>query len=303
MGTPAFAVPSLLALAAEHEVVAVYTQPDRPAGRGRALRSSAVKQAATDLGVTIRQPPSLRADEEASALRDLAPDVVCVAAYGLILPPSILEVPAFGCLNVHASLLPRWRGAAPIERAVLAGDAVTGVSIMRMDEGLDTGPVAATVAVDVDRLRADELAEALAERGAALLVGVLRRLAEGSVEWTPQPAEGVTYAEKVVRSDIALDPALPLLDADRRVRASTARAPSSIVLGGRRLTVVRAAPETGVPVEEGGIRLDRQGLVLGFADGALRVERVRPEGRAEMDSASYVRGARLGEDARWTAVP
>ena len=178
MGTPDFAVPTLQALVdAAHEVVAVYTQPPRPAGRGKKLRPSPVQQRAEDLGIEVRSPKSLKSAEEQEKLAALEADVAVVAAYGLILPQAVLDIPAHGCLNVHASILPRWRGAAPIHRAVMAGDVVTGVTIMQMEAGLDTGPMLAYVRTPIEDKTTGELTEELARLGAQLMVGTLRDLA------------------------------------------------------------------------------------------------------------------------------
>lgn len=298
MGTPEFAVPSLSALVATQDVVAVYTAPDRPAGRGLRLQASPVKVAAEQAGLDLEQPASLKDPAAVSRLAALRPDVVCVAAYGLILPPAVLAVPTHGCVNVHASLLPRWRGAAPIERAILAGDTVTGVSIMLMDEGLDTGPYAAQLAVPVDDATAGELRVALAQAGARLLSGVLADLARGSVTWMPQDAARATYAAKISAGDVELSPLLCVVDAARRVRASGRTAPSRTVLDGRVMTVeqLSRSDETLAP---GRVAFDRSGLRLGFADGSLTVDRLRPAGKSSMGGAEFARGARLADGAFW----
>lgn len=302
MGTPDFAVPSLLALADRHEVAAVYTRPDAPSARGSALRPSPVKTAALELGLPVRQPVTLRDPAEVDALAALAPDVACVAAYGLILPPEILAVPRLGCVNVHASLLPRHRGAAPIQRAILAGDERTGVSIMLMDEGLDTGPIALQTTHEIDRADNASLTRTLAEQGAAALVEVLGRMEDGTAVWTPQDEGGATYAAKVTRADVTLSPELTAEDADRRIRASSPSARSALLIEGR-LVVVLAAEPADTPAAPGDARLAPSGLVLGFADGSLVLRRLRPEGRREMDGDAFARGARLGGASTWTAAP
>jgi methionyl-tRNA formyltransferase len=220
-GTPEFAVPALDALASSaHTVVAVYTQPDRPAGRGRALAQSPVKSRALALGLPVLQPETLRTPDAAATLAAFAPDVMVVAAYGLILPQAVLDVPRHGCVNIHGSLLPRWRGAAPIQRAVLAGDATTGICIMRMEKGLDTGPVYRAESVDVgEHETAGELHDRLATLGARLVVNVLDELAAGTAHATPQPAEGVTYAHKLEKREAAIDWSKPALEIERAVRA------------------------------------------------------------------------------------
>jgi len=301
MGTPEFAVPALRALADRHEVVCVYTRPDRPAGRGRVSRPSPVKQVAAELGLPVRQPETLRDPAEHAALRTLAPDVICVAAYGLILPPEVLEVPRHGCLNIHASLLPRYRGAAPVHRAILDGEQVTGVSIMRMEEGLDTGPYALQVPVELDELTVGEATALLAERGAEALVQVLDALETSEVTWTPQDDSEATYAAKVTRADVALDPDLGVDEALRRIRASSKSAPSRVCVDGTSMTVLRARRSLTSP-GPGRVAVAKDALVLGFADGGLVLDEVRPEGRACMDGACFARGARLGAEAGWEAA-
>lgn len=300
MGTPAFAVPTLMALAASRKVVAVYTARDRPAGRGLRMEASPVKVAAETAGLPLEQPSSLKDSVALERLRALRPDVVCVAAYGLILPPAVLEVPTHGCVNVHASLLPRWRGAAPIERSILAGDPVTGVSIMLMEEGLDTGPYAAQVAVPVDLATADELREALSETGARLLLDVLADVERGSVEWARQDEAAATYAAKIAAADVALSPSLSVQEASRRVRASGRTAPSHASVNGRAVTVERVSPSSE-SLTSGQVASGRAGLRLGFADGALTVERIKPAGKSSMEGSEFVRGARLSHDACWGA--
>ena len=298
MGTPAFAVPSLRALAAEHEVVHVYTRPDKPVGRGRVPGSPPVKQVASELGLPVRQPATLRDPEEVAFLSDLRPDVVCVAAYGLILPKDVLAVPVHGCVNVHASLLPRHRGAAPVHRAILEGDTETGVSIMRMEEGLDTGPYALQVSVPLDDLAVDDATALLAETGAHALLEVLDRMRTGAVAWTPQNEREATYAQKVTRSDVALHPDLTVDEALRRIRASSRSASSRACIDGTTVTVLQASKAACAP-PPGETLADRDILVLGFADGGLALDELRPEGRACMDGACFARGARLAHDSVW----
>lgn len=302
MGTPGFAVPSLLALAATHQVVAVYTMPDRPAGRGREPKASAVKEAALGLGIPVVQPRTLRDSIAASELESLKPDVVCVAAYGLILPQPVLDIPRFGCVNVHASLLPRWRGAAPIQRAILAGDETTGVSIMRMEAGLDTGPYAAMLETSVDGHTAETLTSLLGILGARALLDVLAALESDGVTWVSQDEAATTYADKVSKADVALEPSLPVLDAWRRVRASTPQAPSRLLIAGTPLTIVAAAPAEE-PLARGAVLATKRALLIGLADGALALEQVTPQGRKTMEGAAYARGAALGADAAWSAIP
>jgi len=221
LGSPDFAVPTLHAvIEAGHDVVRVYAQPPRPAGRGKRDRPTAVQQAAEAAGIEVRTPRTLRDPEAQAAFAALDLDAAVVVAYGLILPAPILEAPRLGCVNVHASLLPRWRGAAPIHRAILAGDTVTGVTIMRMDEGLDTGPMLLRRSVPIaPETTATELHDALAALGAELIVPALAGLASGDLEATPQPEDGVTYARKLERDEGRLDFTRPAAELERLVRA------------------------------------------------------------------------------------
>jgi len=301
MGTPAFAVPCLESLVVSHEVVAVYTRPDKPAGRGRALHASAVKAAAAVVGIPVVQPASLRDDDALSTFASFQPDVCVVAAYGAILPPAVLSAPRLGCVNVHASLLPRWRGAAPIQRAILAGDEVTGVSIMRMEEGLDTGPYAAQVRVPVDELGVEALTEALAAAAPSALLAALDAIASGAVEWIEQDESLATYATKVTAEDVALEPALTRQDATRRVRASNRSAAARCVIRGVHVTVSALAPTAAVGAP-GEVVATKHELALGFADGALAVERLTPQGRSAMDGASFGRGLHGGATMTWVGV-
>ena len=299
MGTPRFAVPILERLASEHEVVAVYSRPDAASGRGSKLLPPPVKVAAEQLGLPVRQPASLRTPEAAEMLRADAPTVIVVAAYGLILPPEILEIPSGGCVNVHASLLPKHRGAAPVHRAILEGDEETGVSIMQMEEGLDTGPFALRRSILVDGLDADELTERLADLGAEALIDVLRLMESGEETWTVQDDGAATYAAKVTKSDVALDPALSVTDALRRVRASTRQATSRILLDGVDIAVLHAS-ESSESVPPGLARRSREGLLLGMSDGTVLVDRMRLAGKAATDGASWARGSRLLIDTPWS---
>ena len=301
MGTPAFSVPSLVALAARHDVVAVYTRPDSRSGRGRKTAEPPVKRAATAGGLEVRQPGRID-DAEVARVRDDRPDVICVAAYGLLLPGSVLDVPAFGAVNVHASLLPRHRGAAPIERAILQGDETTGVSIMRMEETLDTGPVALTAATAVAEKDVAALTAELAELGADALLRSLDAVAAGTVRWTRQDDSLATYAAKIGPADVALDPTLSRDDALRRVRASSGRAAARLTLCGSSVAVV-AARTVDDPLAAGEARYAKDGPVLGFADGALRVERMRPESRGEMSGAAFVCGMQGPGEVSWDGPP
>ena len=298
MGSPEFAVPSLMALAGRHDVVAVFTQPDRVRGRGGRTTPTPVKAGALDLGLEVRTPVTLRDPQVQQAFAALAPDVVCVAAYGLILPPEILDVPRYGCINVHASLLPRHRGAAPVHRAILEGDTMTGVSIMRMEEGLDTGPYATVRTVPVDDHDVASLTAILAEEGAAALLETLDAIERGTVRWIPQDDANATYAAKVTDADVALHPALDVRDALARVRASGSSARAKAVVCGARIDIVRATRATNPP-SAGHAHVGKRGLTLGFADGAIEALEVRPEGRGSMPATAFACGTRTGPNTTW----
>ncbi len=289
MGTPDFAVPSLAALIeAGHQVACVYSQPPRPAGRGHKPRPSPVHAFAEARGLPVRTPRTLRDGAEQEAFAALAADVAVVAAYGLILPPPVLAAPRLGCVNVHASLLPRWRGAAPIQRAIMAGDAHTGVSIMQMEEGLDTGPVLLAEAVPIGpATTAGDLHDTLAALGARLLVAAVDGLAAGTLAPRPQPAEGVTYAHKLERDAGRLDWRRPAQDLERLVRA-LAPAPGAWFLHrGERIKVLRAevVPVTGAP----GTVLDER-LTVACGRAGLRPLVVQRPGKAPVGVEAFLRG-------------
>lgn len=297
MGTPAFAVPSLEALAGAHDVALVVTRPDAAGGRGGALRPSDVKVAATKRGIEVYQPETLRGSG-ADRVRAAAPDVICVAAFGMLLPREVLEIPAHGCINVHASLLPLYRGAAPIQRAILAGERLTGISIMRMEEGLDTGPYALQRTVSIDDRYAADIENELAHTGAEALLEVLERLGADDLHWTAQDDSRATYAAKITKDDVALLPELTTAAAFARVRAATRRAPARACVGDRELTVTRAHPaETAVA--PGGVCLVDGVPVLGFTDGGLSLDVVKPSGKGDMPGRDWARGARMAEGTCW----
>ncbi len=290
MGSPGFAVPTLRALVeAGHEIVAVYAQPPRPVGRGGRVQKGTVHQEADRLGLPVRTPESLRRDPAAqAAFAALDLDAAVVAAYGLLLPPAVLAAPRRFCLNVHASLLPRWRGAAPIQAAILAGDQESGVTIMQMDEGLDTGPMLLREAVPLGpRATAEWLHDRLAELGARLVV---RTLAE-TPQPVPQPGEGATYAPKLTRESGRLDWTRPAAVLDRQVRALNPWPGTYTTLGatldGEMLKVLDAVPEPGRG--EPGEVLDGA-LLVACGEGALRLLRVQRPGRAPMAAAEMLRG-------------
>ncbi len=272
-GTPAFAVPALRALAGSHQVAGVLTQPDRPAGRGRVLTASPVKQAATERGLPVLQPLRLRGDAGAlqstlGQLREWGADVLVVVAYGLILPRELLQAPRLGCLNIHASLLPRWRGAAPIQRAILAGDTETGISIMQMDEGLDTGAVLCTGRVSIGaECTAAELHDVLAEEGARQILVALDGIAAGTMAATPQPHEGVTYAAKLAKSEAPIDWTRAARDIDRQVRAFNPWPAAATTLDGEPVKLLRSRCD-----DPASTRAASPGTWLGLAGDALRIQ-------------------------------
>ncbi|WP_226017476.1 methionyl-tRNA formyltransferase [Novosphingobium sp. FKTRR1] len=286
MGTPDFAVPSLRALVdAGHQVVAAYSQPPRPAGRGKKLQPSPVQLAAEALGIAVRTPVSLKGADEQAAFAALQADVAVVAAYGLILPVPVLAAPRLGCLNVHGSLLPRWRGAAPVQRAILAGDIETGVTIMQMERGLDTGPMLATWATPVAGKTAGELTQDIAEAGARLMVAVLADLPGHPP--VPQPELGVTYAAKIDKAESRLDFTQGAGAVERQVRAFAPGPGAFFELEGERYRVLAAevVDADGSP----GTVLD-DGLTIACGQGALRPLQVQRAGRPAMDTAALLRG-------------
>jgi methionyl-tRNA formyltransferase len=288
LGTPDFAVPTLEALiGAGHEVACVYTQPARPAGRGQKPQPSPVERRAAGAGIPVRTPATLKAEEDRAAFRALGLDAAVVVAYGLILPRPILDAPRLGCFNVHASLLPRWRGAAPIQRAILEGDRETGVTIMRMEAGLDTGPMLLGEAVPIGpRTTTPELHDRLAALGARLILPALATIADGTAVETPQPAEGVTYAAKIGPEDgrLAWDDAVRV---DRQVRALLPRPGAWFEHRGERIRVLDAeiVAGSGAP----GTVLDERATVA-CGRGAIRLLRLQRPGRSTMDVAELLRG-------------
>ena len=283
MGTPAFAVPSFEAIrAAGHEVVCAYTQPPRPAGRGGLARPGPVHRAAAAAGVEVRTPATLKGET-------LPPvDAVTVAAYGLILPPAMLAAPRLGCLNVHASLLPRWRGAAPIQRAIMAGDAETGITIMRMDAGLDTGPMLSRRTIPIGDADAGALHDRLAALGAEMIVEALAN----DFPEVPQPESGATHAPKLEPGDEAIDWTRPAVEIARQVRALGPRPGARFAVGGETWKLLAAEEATGSPAAGSGAPgtvLDGA-LTVACGAGALHARRVQRAGRKPMDAAAALRG-------------
>jgi methionyl-tRNA formyltransferase len=295
-GTPEFSVPSLHAcLVSGAEVVAVYTQPDRPAGRGRKLSASPVKQAALDAGIVVEQPETLRDKDARAQLAAHAPDLMVVVAYGLILPKSVLAIPRLGCWNVHASLLPRWRGAAPIQRAILAGDTETGVDLMQMEAGLDTGPVLLEARTPI---RADDtggsLHDRLAALGASTLADGLARLLRGEgLPATPQRDDGVAYAHKLDKAEARLDWHEPALQLERKVRAFDPWPVAEAIVDGERLRIWSAEAIAGDAAEPGRIvATARDTIDIATGDGLLRVREVQREGGRRMAVRDWLNARR-----------
>lgn len=289
MGTPAFSVPVLEALVeAGHEVCAVYTQPPRPAGRGKKERPSPVHARALELDLEVRHPARLKAAEDQAAFADLNADVGIVVAYGLILPQAILDAPVAGCLNIHASLLPRWRGAAPIHRAIMAGDQETGVCIMQMEAGLDTGPVllrAATSITSADTTA--RLHDRLSAMGAQLIVDALTRLPD--LTPTPQPETGVTYAEKIDKTEARVDWTRPAVEVDRLIRGLSPFPGAWCEIAGERIKLLDAevADGTGPP----GAYLGD--FVVACGHGAVRITQAQRQGKRAVPAADFLRGTQM----------
>lgn len=291
-GTPDFALPSLRALLdAGHTVRAAYTQPDRPAGRGKELRESPVKRFARERGLEVRTPVTLRDSGEQAALAALKPDAMIVVAYGLLLPQAVLDIPRFGCINVHASLLPRWRGAAPIARAIEAGDAVTGVTIMQMAAGLDTGPMLRAVETPIAADdNAQTLHDRLAEMGASALVATLAGLESGTATATPQDDALATYAKKLSRDEARLDWSLPADVLARKVRAFNPAPIAFTMLNGETLRVLaaHAAPGRGVPGTI--VRADPDGIAVATSRDLLLLDVVQLQGRRPLAAREFLNG-------------
>jgi methionyl-tRNA formyltransferase len=299
MGTPDFSVPVLDALVeAGHEILCVYCQPPRPAGRGKKERPTPVHARAEALGLPVRHPVSLKPAEAQADFAALNPDVAVVVAYGLILPQAVLDAPRLGCLNIHASLLPRWRGAAPIHRAIMAGDAETGVCIMQMEAGLDTGPVLLRKTIPIG---AEETTGALHDRlsalGAAAIVEALDRIE--TLTPVPQPEAGVTYAAKIDKAEARVDWSADAAEIDRQIRGLSPFPGAWTLVDGRRVKLLNARPVAG----EGppGTVLDAATVACGR--GAVEITRVQPEGKAAMSAEDWLRGARIVPGSRLGEAP
>jgi len=305
MGSPQFAVPTLEALARDHNILAVFTQPDRPAGRGQQLAAVPVKHWAVMHNVPIHQPKSFRKEPQAiDVLRDLKPDVIVVAAYGLILPQAVLDVPRFGCLNVHGSILPRHRGAAPITSAILGGDAETGITIMQMDAGLDTGP---TLSVVREVIRPDDTTASISERlshsGAQLMADTLPKYLSGAIVPQPQPAEGATYSPKIDKANAQIDWSKPAVEIERMVRAYIPWPGTFTLWDGQIVKVLKAGckmQEARSKIGEA-VKLNDGSIGVVTGAGVLVLKEIQLSGRKAMKAEDFVRGqpkfvgAKLGE--------
>jgi methionyl-tRNA formyltransferase len=287
MGTPDFSVPVLEALAQHHDIVAVYSQPPRPAGRGKADRPSPVQARAEALGLPTRHPVSLRGDEAQAEFAALGADIAVVVAYGLILPQAVLDAPRHGCLNIHASLLPRWRGAAPIHRAIMAGDAETGVCIMQMEAGLDTGPVLLrqSTPIGAEETTAD-LHDRLSVIGAALILQALDQL---PLPATPQPETGVTYASKIDKSESRIDWARPAPEVDRQIRGLSPFPGAWCQIGSERVKLLRSRLAAG----QGAPGQVLHGLTIACGTGAVEITQAQREGKRPASAADFLRGFTL----------
>jgi methionyl-tRNA formyltransferase len=296
MGTPDFAAPTLAELVGQgHEIAAVYSQPARPKGRGLAAEPSPVANLAEAYDLPLRTPLSLKSEEEQRAFAELELDAAVVVAYGLILPKAVLEAPRLGCFNLHGSLLPRWRGAAPIQRAIMAGDAETGVMVMRMEEGLDTGPVLMAERVRVDRKTYGDLHDELSRLGADLMARALGALERGSIEEHAQPEEGVTYAKKILKDEARIDWTKPAREIDCLIRGLSPFPGAWCEAKGERLKVLYAEPVAGKGAP--GEVLD-DALTVACGEGALSLQRVQRAGKGAMEAKDLLRGFALTEGER-----
>ena len=289
MGSPEFSVPVLEVVAADHEVVCVYCQPPRPAGRGKKDRPTPVQARAEEMGLPVRHPVSLKVEDAQAEFASLGADVAVVVAYGLILPQAVLDAPRLGCLNIHASLLPRWRGAAPIHRAIMAGDAETGVCIMQMEAGLDTGPVLMREALEIGQQETTgDLHDRLSALGARLIGDALNAL---PMSTEVQPAEGVTYAEKISKSEARVDWTKPAEDVDRLIRGLSPFPGAWCEIGGERVKLLRSrmAEGAGKPGQV------LEGFTVACGEGAVEITEMQRAGKRPTPAADYLRGSSLPE--------
>ncbi|EYT63616.1 methionyl-tRNA formyltransferase [Dietzia sp. UCD-THP] len=303
-GTPQAAVPSLEALVSSdrHEVVAVVSRPDARTGRGRSLSRSAVAAAADEAGIEVLTPPNARDPQFAERLRDLAPEAVPVVAYGHLVPRPVLDIPTHGWVNLHFSLLPAWRGAAPVNAAIEAGDEMTGATTFLLDEGMDTGPVLGTMTETIrPRDTAGDLLDRLSASGADLLVATLDAIEAGEVRAVPQPADGISRAGKITVDDARVRWAAPALAVDRHIRSVTPAPGAWTTLAGERVKIGSTAfPEQGeTALAPGRIRLDKRSLLVGTATTPVAVESLQPPGKRMMNAVDWARGARLDDGAEF----
>lgn len=306
MGTPDYAVPTLEALIAHHNVMCVYSRPDAVSKRGKQAVPSPVKDVACVHDIPCETPHTLRDEEVQVHLASMHPDIIVVAAYGMLLPQEVLDIPRFGCVNLHASLLPRWRGAAPIQRAILAGDKEVGVALMRMEAGLDTGDYAYEKVLPVGDHNSVELTSELAQLAADITLEGLEGIWAGTVEWKKQDETLVTYAEKIEKADVLLNPQLNTLENALRVRASSPSAPARCVIGDKSLAVVEAhivdeASEAEVSYAPGDALVSKKALRLACADGLLELTKVKPDGKKEMAARDFGLGLQNHEALTWKA--
>jgi methionyl-tRNA formyltransferase len=297
MGSPTFALAPLQALiAAGHEIACVYSQPARPAGRGKQERPTPIAAFAADRGLDLRMPKSLKTPDEQAAFAALRLDAAIVVAYGLILPKAILDAPRLGAFNLHASLLPRWRGAAPIQRAIMAGDATTGVQVMRMEEGLDTGPILASAETSiVPEDNTATLHDRLSALGATLLVDTLAQIERGEARETPQSEHGVTYAHKITPAETRIDWTRTAREVDGKIRGLSPAPGAWFELDGARVRALHSRVEAGAGAP--GEALD-DALLIACGEGAVRLVSVQREGRAPLEAAAFLRGAPVPKGAR-----
>ena len=302
-GTPEPAVASLRALLdSRHEVVAVLTRPDAPTGRGRRMEPSPVRRVADEAGIEVLTPARPRDPAFLARLAELAPDACPVVAYGGLIPPAALDVPRHGWINLHFSLLPAWRGAAPVQHAIMAGDEVTGACTFRLEQGLDTGPIFGTITEEIGRTdTSGDLLDRLAVDGARLLVATLDGIEEGRLAAVPQPSEGVSQAPKLTTDDARIDWKTPALHIDRQVRACTPAPGAWTTLGGERVKIFPVTPIPGVTdLEPGAILADKRGLQVGTGSGhTVRLGDVQAQGKRRMTAADWARGLRLPGNARF----
>ncbi len=303
-GTPKFAADILEELVrSEHEVVAVYTKRDNVRKRGRELVACEAKEVALSHSIHVDTPDNLRDLAAVEDLEKFGADAFCVAAYGCIFPKRVLDIPRHGCINVHASLLPRWRGAAPIERAILAGDEVQGVSIMKMNEGMDTGDYCLQSSVVADDKSSSQLRDELAQVGANQLLEALKRIEDGTLEWEEQDEARATQAPKIEKVETILNPNDSALLNFRRVLASSDSAPARCLIDDRACRIVSASL-TKAEAQAGQVSCDKSVIYLGCSDGSLRVELIKPDGKKEMVASSFVAGSKSVRDntARWQTL-